>query len=221
MKEFFSNSCAHVVYFGDLKNQPYGEKTPQEIFNLSRKAVDFLLEKGVREVFIVCNTVSANALDDLRATFGIPIHGITDWLRYYTPPSKRVYVIGTPATIRSGLYQKALGAEGIETPELALLIEEGHWEDETVREYLQRVLPRGEYVLVLGCTHYPVLEPLIREIRPEVETVDPARILFENVRINDGRRKVDVFLTAENPLYPDFLKRLGLWDYVGGIDVLR
>ncbi len=210
LREFRKHSGGEVIYLGDLKHQPYGARPRGEIVSLSEKAVSFLLDMGAEEVFIVCNTISANALGSLRSKFGVPIHGITEWVKYYTPPSdRRVVVIGTRATVESGYYQRTLKAEGIPAPELALLIEEGHWDDGVVREYLNALLPEGEYVLVLGCTHYPVLIPVIRELRPKVEIVDPASVLFRNLRREGGDFFVHVYLTRENPRYEDFLLRLG------------
>ncbi len=210
LREFRKYSGGEVVYLGDLKHQPYGARPRNEIVSLSERAVSFLLDMGAEEVFIVCNTIAANALGSLRAKFNVPIHGITEWVRYYEPPpDKRIVVIGTRATVESGYYQRTLKAEGIPAPELALLIEEGHWDDGVVRAYLDSLLPEGEYVLVLGCTHYPVLVPVIREIRPKVEIVDPAAVLFRNLRREGGDFFVHVYLTRENPRYEDFLLRLG------------
>ena len=199
-----------MVYLGDLKHQPYGTRPRSEIVSLSEKAVSFLLDMGAEEIFIVCNTIAANALGSLRTKFNVPIHGITEWVKYYTPPpDRRIVVIGTRATVESGYYQRTLKAEGIPASELALLIEEGHWDDEVVRTYLDALLPRGEYVLVLGCTHYPVLIPVIREMRPQVEIVDPAEILFSHLRREGGDFFAHVYLTRENPRYEEFLLRLG------------
>ena len=199
-----------MVYLGDLKHQPYGTRPRSEIVSLSEKAVSFLLDMGAEEIFIVCNTIAANALGSLRTKFNVPIHGITEWVKYYTPPpDRRIVVIGTRATVESGYYQRTLKAEGIPASELALLIEEGHWDDEVVRTYLDALLPRGEYVLVLGCTHYPVLIPVIREMRPQVEIVDPAEILFRHLRREGGDFFAHVYLTRENPRYEEFLLRLG------------
>lgn len=210
LREFRKHSSGEVVYLGDLKHQPYGARPRNEIVSLSEKAVSLLLDMGAEEIFIVCNTIAANALGSLRSRFNVPIHGITEWVKYYTPPHDRqVVVIGTRATIESGYYQRTLKAEGIPAPELALLIEEGHWDDDVVRAYLDSILPQGEYVLILGCTHYPVLTPLIREIRPKVEIVDPAEVLFKHLRREGDGFFVHVYLTRENPKYEDFLLKLG------------
>ncbi len=210
LREFRKYSGGEVIYLGDLKHQPYGARPRSEIVALTERAVSFLLDMGAEEIFIVCNTMAANALGSLRSRFNVPIYGITEWVKFYTPPKdRRIVVIGTRATIESGYYQRTLKAEGIPAPELALLIEEGHWDDDVVRAYLNSLLPEGSYVLVLGCTHYPVLIPVIRELRPEVEIVDPAEILFKHLRREGGEFFVHVYLTRENPKYEEFLVRLG------------
>jgi len=207
---FRKYSSGQVIYLGDLKHQPYGARPRNEIVELSKRAVAFLLDMGAEEIFIVCNTIAANSLGSLRSQFQVPIHGITEWVRFYTPPKDRkIVVIGTRATIESGFYQRTLGAEGIAAPELALLIEEGHWHDAVVREYLNGLLPKGEYVLVLGCTHYPILTPLIKELRPSVEVIDPAEIFFKYVRREGENFFAHIYLTRENPRYRDFLLNLG------------
>ncbi|NPA79697.1 MAG: hypothetical protein GXO29_01415 [Thermotogae bacterium] len=210
LREFRKYSKGEVVYLGDLKHQPYGARPRSEIVELSKKAVSFLLDMGAEEIFVVCNTIAANALGSLRASFNVPIHGITEWVKYWTPPKdKKLIAIGTRATVESGYYQRVLGAKAIAAPELALLIEEGHWTDAVIRAYLDDLLPHGKYVLILGCTHYPITIPVIKELRPEVEIVDPAEILFRNLRRDGKRFFAHVFLTREHPKYEEFLLRLG------------
>ena len=171
---------AHFVYLGDTARLPYGEKSQQTITRYALSSAAFLLAQGAEMLVVACNTASALALDELRATLPIPVIGViepgTQAARHATPANAadpQVLVLATSATVRSGAYTRACHAAGLTVfekacPLLVPLVEEG-WVDhpvtaEVVRIYLSEALNVVPKVttLVLGCTHYPLLKPLIQ-----------------------------------------------------------
>lgn len=190
-----------IVYFGDTARVPYGSKSPEAVTRFSRENCDFLLSHDVKMIIVACNTSSALALNALRAEYHIPIHDVI------APSARRaaaltrknlIGVIGTHATIRSGAYGRELGVlkEGVRVvsracPLFVPLAEEG-WLDrpatvEIAREYLLPLRVEGIDVLILGCTHYPVLEGTIRLVMGEgVELVDSGLSCAEAVHDQIG-----------------------------------
>jgi glutamate racemase len=177
------------IYFGDTARVPYGNKSAETVRRFSRENVNLLLERGVKMVVIACNTASAEALPHLEGEFGVPIIGVIEpGVRAAVAATKRhrIGVIGTPGTIRSGAYQSKIVArmpDAVVIPQacplFVPLVEEG-WIDTPVtrlvaKEYLRVYEGAGIDSLVLGCTHYPLLKPVIADtLGPGVELVDSA-----------------------------------------------
>jgi len=175
-----------TIYLADSKNAPYGEKTQAQILELSIKNVEFLINKGCKLIVVACNTATTNAIKEIRATYSIPIIGIEPAIKPAAlhTKSKTVGVLATKGTLSSALFNSTseLHANGIKVLEqegtgLVALIEEGNLYSEQTREllqrYLQPMLKEGIDQLVLGCTHYPYLIPLLKDILPdEVEIID-------------------------------------------------
>ena len=179
----------HLVYLGDTGRYPYGTKSAETVTRYSIDNADFLLARDVKMLVVACNSASSVALDALRARYDLPIVGVIEpgaraaIARTHTG---RVGVIGTEATIASGAYTRALRAlrPSVEIytrpcPLLVPLAEEG-WVDGpiargVVETYLASLGKSGIDALVLGCTHYPLLRPLIAEVMGEgVTLVDSA-----------------------------------------------
>ncbi len=176
-----------LVYYGDIARTPYGPKSPQTIINYSIRNTEFLLEKGAELVIIACNSASSVATETLRKRFDVPIiEVITPAADQAMATSKngRIGVIGTRATVKSGVYQKKITTERPEfkvfqtaCPLLVPLVEEG-WlnKRETkmiLRRYLHPLKNRQIDTLVLGCTHYPLLKELIQaRIGKKVNLID-------------------------------------------------
>jgi glutamate racemase len=183
-----------ILYLGDTARLPYGSKSPDTVTRYTRRNIEFLTERGVKAVVVACNTASALALPNLDMqevpTFGV----IEPGARKAAAVSKgRVGVIATEATVRSDAYPKALRAI---RPDLEILshpcplfvplVEEGWHDDplteEVVRRYLQPLLDEGIDTLVLGCTHYPLLVPVLQRVAgPDVTLVDSAEVVAEMV----------------------------------------
>ncbi len=171
--------CENLIYFGDTANMPYGPRTREDIIRLALHNTEFLLEKDVKAIVVACGTVSSNALDVLRERFDLPFFGVIDAAAIAAAEATetgRVGVIATEASIRSGAYRRALESMGrnIKVFDTACssfvpLVESGHTssDDSLVRAAVEnelRELRRFEPdTLILGCTHFPLLEEAIAE----------------------------------------------------------
>lgn len=177
------------IYFGDTARVPYGPKSPETVRRYSREIAEFLLDRGVKAIVVACNTATAHALPALRAELEIPVVGVIEpGARAAVAASGdgHVGVIGTVGTIKSGAYERAMREL---QPELVItarpcplfvpLVEEG-WLDKVptrliAREYLTPFMEAKVDALVLGCTHYPLLKPLLADILgPSVRLIDSA-----------------------------------------------
>jgi len=183
-----------ILYLGDTARLPYGSKSPETVTRYTRKNIEFLTGRGVKAVVVACNTASALALPNL-ALQEVPIWGVIEpGARKAAAVSKgRVGVIATEGTVRSDAYPRALRAL---RPDLEILsqpcplfvplVEEG-WHDDPVteevaRRYLRPLLDAGVDTLVLGCTHYPLLKPVLqRVVGPEVVLIDSAEEVADMV----------------------------------------
>ena len=168
----------HVIYFGDTARVPYGNRSPQAVTKYALESALFLLTKGVKLLVIACNTSSALALSLLKKKFPIPVIGVIDPCAVEAVSStknKRVGVIGTKATIKSGAYEKSIKEldPAIEVftkscPLFVPIAEEGLERDEVARlmakKYLRELQEARVDTLVMGCTHYPILEDTIRSV---------------------------------------------------------
>lgn len=182
-----------ILYLGDTARLPYGTKSPETVTRYTRNNLDFLIRRGVKAVVVACNTASALALP--RLVPAVPAWGVVEpGARQAAELSRgRVGVIATESTVRSGAYVAALrrlrgdlAVESRPCPLLVPLVEEG-WHDDPVteevaRRYLAPLLETGIDTLVLGCTHYPLLKPLLSRVAgPEVTLVDSADAVAREV----------------------------------------
>ncbi len=187
----------NLIYFGDTGRTPYGTKSPDVVRRYSEENALFLAEKGIKLLVVACNSASAVAMTRLREVVDVPVVGVIEpgaAAAVAASRNRRIGVVGTEATIRSGSYTTAL-----ETlcPELEIytracplfvpLAEEG-WVDngvarDTAGLYLASLKNSGIDTLVLGCTHYPLLRHTISEVMgPGVELIDSAVATAESVR---------------------------------------
>jgi len=173
------------IYLGDTARVPYGTKTRSTITRFSFQNTEFLLKKGVKMVVVACNSASAMALDALRQSYDLPIIGVIEPGAEAAVAASRsgtVGVIGTEATINSACYHREIlrlrpGAKVIAKPcpLFVPLVEEGWLEDpvthQVAERYLSTVKDAGVDVLILGCTHYPLLAPLIGDVMGQGTTI--------------------------------------------------
>jgi glutamate racemase len=178
-----------VVYFGDTARVPYGPKSPDTVRRYSSEILAYLLQRGVKAVVVACNTSTAHALDHLRAQAPVPVVGVIEpgaRAAVHATKTGKVGVIGTAGTIASSAYERAIRAlrpdvtvHARACPLLVPLVEEGWFEHAATeliaREYLEPLKRAGVDALVLGCTHYPLLKPLLgRVLGPSVALIDSA-----------------------------------------------
>ncbi len=178
-----------IIYLADQANAPYGQRDLAEIRRLSEEIVRFLLAQGARLIVIACNTASAAALHWLRRQFPeVPFVGMEPAIKPAVERTRtgHVGVIATAATFQGELFASLLdryaGSVAIHTqacPELVPLVEAGELDSprarRAVQAYLAPLLAAGIDQLVLGCTHYPFLRPLLEEVvGPGVTVIDPA-----------------------------------------------
>jgi glutamate racemase len=182
--------AADYLYFGDTAHLPYGAKSVRTVAKYAISAAHFLEEHGIEMLVVACNTATALAFDDIRNAVKVPVVGVIEpgaERAAAISKTKKVVVAATEATVASHAYQRALEQRGMQATEKACplfvpLVEEG-WVEHRVTEevahiYMDQVFQDGARdadVLVLGCTHYPLIRPLLRRVVPQsVEIVDSA-----------------------------------------------
>jgi len=185
-----------TIYLADSKNAPYGEKSKDEIVRLSIKNTDLLLDKGCKIIVVACNTATTNAIDYLRNNYNLPFIGIEPAIKpaALQSQSKTVGVLATKGTLSSSLFHSTSEnhANGIKIIEqvgtgLVLLIESGKVNSQETKvlleRYLEPMLDAGIDYLVLGCTHYPYLIPVLEDLLPEnVKIIDSGEAVAKQTK---------------------------------------
>jgi len=194
------------IYFSDNAYCPYGEKTAEFVTDRSKNVTDLLLSKGCKAVVVACNTATAAAIASLRAEYDIPFVGMEPAVKPAASGTRNgvVGVLATAGTLRAPKYLNTKGqyADAVRIVERVgqgfvelvekLDLDSPHAE-EVVRASLEPLLEAGADTIVLGCTHYPFLLPLMRRIAPpEVRFIDPAPAV--------ARRLLDVLQSSGIPL---------------------
>lgn len=219
-----------TIYLADSKNAPYGEKSPEQILQLSIKNTEFLLENGCKIIVVACNTATTNAINQLREKYQAPFIGIEPAIKpaAVQSRSKTVGILATKGTLSSRLFHSTaeMHAEGIKIIEregvgLVPLIEQGKIASEEIRNllrtYLKPMLDEGIDYLVLGCTHYPYLVPVLEELLPgNVQIIDSGEavarqtqaVLKKSGLINPSPKpgRHQFYTNGESDVLKDFLK---------------
>ena len=220
-----------IIYFGDTGRVPYGTRSAETILKYTRQDVKFLRKFDIKAIVVACNTVSATALDTVAAETDVPMIGVV-WpacaAARAATRTGRIGVIGTPATVRSGVYDRMLRAAdpGLAVfmqacPLLVPLAENGRVHpgdivaETVVREYLAPIKAQDVDTLILACTHYPLLSAVIAaEMGPSVTLIDSGAAAAESVRgmlVPAGRHKGKTrYFVSDDPagfnaLAPGFL----------------
>lgn len=186
-----------LIYFGDVARTPYGPKSPETIIEYSRQNTEFLLSKGAKIIIVACNSAASVASDILKDEFSVPIFEvITPAVEKVVATTKtgRIGIIGTRATIKSGVYEEKLKAIDSQfqifsqaCPLLVPLVEEG-WlnKRETkmiIKRYLHSLKLKNVDTFVLGCTHYPLLKGLIQpRIGKRVKVIDSSEEIAADLK---------------------------------------
>lgn len=201
--------CENTLYLADSKNAPYGEKGKEKILELSIKNTEFLLDQGCKLIVVACNTATTNAIDYLRANYNVPFVGIEPAIKpaALSTKTRSVGILATKGTLSSELFNKtsAKFASDIKVIEqigegLVPLIETGDLDspelNHLLSSYLRPMIEHDIDYLVLGCSHYPYLIPLIKKILPgDVTIIDSGqavarqtRALLENHRLLNNNK---------------------------------
>lgn len=177
---------AQYLYFGDTARLPYGSKSAETVAKYAVEASHFLESEGAGLLVIACNTATALARDTIRKAVSVPVVGVIEPGAEQASLSSKAHkavVVATEATVRSHAYAKALQSRGLEAKEKACpllvpLVEEG-WLEHPVTEQVAQIYLREAFddgfqnadVLVLGCTHYPLIKPVLQKVAPAGVTI--------------------------------------------------
>lgn len=187
----------NIVYFGDTARLPYGNKSPETIIRYSLENADFLLKKEIKVLVIACNTACSVALDAVQKALPIPVIGIISpgvEKVIEETRSKKIGVLGTRATIASGVHREQIlsrlpeaDVTDIACPLFVPFVEEGLIEhpaiDLIVEDYIRALQQKQVDTVLLGCTHYPLLDQLLqKKLGQGVKIIDPSLKCAETVR---------------------------------------
>lgn len=222
----------NIVYFGDTARVPYGIKSKETVIRFSIENILFLLKQNVKLICVACNTVSSFALPVIKSHFRVPIVGvISPGVReaVYATQNKRIGVIGTKGTIKSRAYESEIKqlepkvkVVACACPLFVPFVEEGWLKGNAVMEvakaYLKPLKEAAVDTVILGCTHYPVLKPVIKAVLgDEVTLIDSAKqvaievkkLLAQEGLMGRGRRiGKHKFYVSDNPeWFSDLAKR--------------
>ena len=182
-----------IVYFGDTKNFPYGSKSKESIIELAKQGVEFLISQNVKLIVIACGTATSQALDELKMTYDIPIIGIIE------PTAKvisnnvqisKVGIIATAGTIKSKCWESTLlkfnsllEIQSKACPMLAPMAEEGWTNNEIAKLAIKEYVKDFDKIdaLILGCTHYPLYINILENLLPDVNIINPGKIIAEEL----------------------------------------
>jgi glutamate racemase len=187
----------NIIYFGDTARLPYGTKSKETILRYSIENASFLIEQDVKVLVVACHTACSFALEELLQKFDLPIIGVTtpmiEQVQRLSPRGK-IAVLGTLGTIASGSYQNAIQkiiptaeVSAIACQLLVHLVEEGFIDHpitaHTIQEYLAPLKEKNIDTVVLGCTHFPLLQSQIEQaLDPQIRVIDPAQFCAESLK---------------------------------------
>ncbi len=186
-----------ILYFGDTARTPYGNKSEKTVIEYALEDTEFLLKQGASVIVVACNTASSVATETLRQRFDVPVYEVVSPAvdaALKVSPKSIIGVIGTRATIESGIYEKKIKEKNPEArvyaaacPLLVPLVEEG-WLDKPetrmiVKKYLHPLKTRQIDTLILGCTHYPLLKDIIaHKIGKRVQVIDSSTAVAAQIK---------------------------------------
>jgi len=221
----------NIIYFGDNANCPYGNRSKEDIFALTRAMLNFMKAEGVKIVAIACNTISALA-DELRKHYEFPIISIIEEACKYTANEKlkQAGVFATEFTIKNGAYSTLLGrlnpetqVYGVSSRTLAALVDDARFYDPatdaevlSMINTLMKTNPLVKHV-ILGCTHYPIVQDIFEKAAPEITFINPAAVQAEAVKTlltgqdllnNCSKPYLRINTSGDKQLYEKAIKKL-------------
>ncbi len=222
-----------LIYVADTGHLPYGSKHPDYVIQRSLAISRFLVEQGVKAIVVACNTATAAAIAELRRQFALPVIGVEPGLKPGTDLSRggTIGVLATAGTLGSKKFRRLVSAHGQQYRVIVQpchgwveLVESGALDGSAARERVASLvtplLQQGADTLVLGCTHYPFLEPLIRELAgPDVAIVDTGPAIARELQrrlavsglLRDGRGRASAYFWASGEQLPSERQMARLW----------
>lgn len=212
----------NYMYFGDLKNVPYGEKTYEQLLEFTVKIFDFFNEKDVKAVVMACNTTSATVYEELKKQYNFKIYPIIQSCASTIAklPIKKIGVFATEATIKSGAYGRELKkynpdlkVKEISCPPWVKIVEERTQNKpesiKSIEYYVNKMGINGDKPdkIILGCTHYPYLLDTLEKFAPRNLFIDPAEYFAQHIKsdleasnlLNDNGLACEEFFVSANP----------------------
>lgn len=199
------------IYFGDTAHLPYGNKSREQLCQYARNIIAFLLDNDVKAIVVACGTHSSITLPEIEDDYPVPLLGVVKpgaRAAVRTSRNKKIGIIATQASVNSGSYSKSISAINGDCqvfanacPRFVPLVESGQLAgaevEEAVQEYIDPLLEKGIDTLVLGCTHYPFLLPILKKhagtsvrlVDPASETVEELKTLLTQEQILNGSGK--------------------------------
>ncbi|WP_088068413.1 glutamate racemase [Gottfriedia luciferensis] len=211
-----------ILYLGDTARCPYGSRSYEEIRKYTWEMTNYLMEKNIKMLVIACNTATSVVLNEMREKLSIPVIGVVNpgaRAAIKLTQNDQIGVIGTNATINSKAYHKALKRindnvtiEGLACPEFAGIVENGDYNKlevfEIVKDTLAPLLKSNIDTLILGCTHYPLLSPIIQKVLgPTIQLIssgdetalEVSAILDQQNILSDSEYTSHQFYTTGDP----------------------
>lgn len=222
-----------TIYFGDLKNLPYGNKSQQELIGFASNILDFFKEKNVKAVAIACNTSSALAYESVKNNYDFKIYPIIQSCAKViaTTEVSKIGVFATEGTVKSGAYSRELKkynpdiqVNEIACPNWVSIVENGLLLDDTensvanldVKNHIEEMMKFNPNKIILGCTHYPYLLPILTKYMPKEMFIDPAIIFAQYIKTDmeqsdllGGGNGNEEFYVSANP--EDFFRNSQLF----------
>lgn len=226
----------HLIYLGDTKNFPYGNKSKEEIIKFAIQNVEYLIKKNVKIIVIACGTATSQAIEILQNKFEIPIMGIIEPTVEYVKNKNynKIGVIATEGTIRNGAWENKLKEkiQNIEVinkacPMLATIAEEGRATGEegrkAIKEYMEIFKKNKINKIILGCTHFPIYAQVIRdELEYEVELINTGKTVAKKLKKylkekellkEKENSKIEINLTKEEKEFTKIAQNILQFDY--------
>ena len=190
MKELLPNE--NYIYFGDLKNSPYGNKSKDELVNITKKIFDYFQELDVKAVVMACNTTSANVYDTLKDNYNYKIYPIIQTCAKEFSKLEKVCVFATSATVSSHAWQKYIKMYNpkaqvleISCPTWVKIVEEERIyekdSEQEIKKYLNKAMEHAPENIILGCTHYPYLLDILCKFADKNIFINPAEIFAQKI----------------------------------------
>lgn len=184
----------NIIYFGDTLHVPYGEKTKEQLLDYSKDILKFFQEKHCKAVVMACNTTSSTIYENIKYKYYFKIYPIVQSIAKIIGKThlERIGIFATPATINSGAYQKEIAKYnsdmkiyGMDCPDWVKIVENNISENpeciEIIKKDLNTMLRMNPQKIILGCTHYPFLLPMLTKFAPKELFIDPAAYFARSI----------------------------------------